>query len=111
MSVENSEWIMRGLDWDNPYRIKTWQQLVNWINEMGFLPLFGNYEKYGRDNVTKKRYGRTWKRIRDKYASEHPFCELCFDRGIIVETEEIHHKKSLSEDGTHRYMQREETTG
>ena len=42
MSVENGEWIMHGLDWDNPYRIKTWQELVNWINEIGFLPLFGN---------------------------------------------------------------------
>ncbi len=29
------------------------------------------------------------------------FCELCFERGIIVETEEIHHKKPLSEGGTH----------
>ena len=60
-----------------------------------------NYEKYGRDPATKKRYGRAWKRIRDKYAAEHPFCELCFKRGIIVETQEIHHKKPLSEGGTH----------
>ena len=52
-------------------------------------------------SLTKKRYGRAWKRIRDKYASEHPFCELCFERGIIVETQEIHHKKPLSEGGTH----------
>ena len=43
-----------------------------------------NYEKYGRDKATKKRYGRAWKRIRDKYVSEHPFCELCFERGIEV---------------------------
>ena len=43
----------------------------------------------------------TEKRIRDKYAAEHPFCELCFERGIIVPTEEIHHKKPLSEGGTH----------
>ncbi|MBQ7505830.1 MAG: hypothetical protein IJT05_00745 [Lachnospiraceae bacterium] len=42
MSVENGEWIMRGLAWDDPYRIRTWQELVNWINEIGFLPLFGN---------------------------------------------------------------------
>lgn len=42
MSVENGEWIMRGLDWNDPYRIRTWQELVNWINEIGFLPLFGN---------------------------------------------------------------------
>ncbi len=42
MSVENGEWIMRGLDWEDPYRIRTWEELVNWINEIGFLPLFGN---------------------------------------------------------------------
>ena len=60
-----------------------------------------NYEKYGRDKATKKRYGRAWKRIRDKYAAEHPFCELCFEHGIIVPTEEIHHKLPLSEGGTH----------
>ncbi len=42
MSVENGVWIMRGLSWDDPYRIRTWQELVNWINEVGFLPLFGN---------------------------------------------------------------------
>ena len=33
---------MRGLDWDNPYRIRTWEELVNWIDEVGFLPLFAN---------------------------------------------------------------------
>ena len=42
MAVENGEWIMRGLRWDDPYRIRTWQELVNWINEIGFLPLFAN---------------------------------------------------------------------
>ena len=42
MAVEDGVWIMRGLDWDDPYRIRTWQELVNWINEVGFLPLFAN---------------------------------------------------------------------
>ncbi|MBR1742875.1 MAG: hypothetical protein IJ733_13600 [Lachnospiraceae bacterium] len=42
MGNENGEWIMRGMDWDNPYRIRTWQELVEWINEVGFLPLFAN---------------------------------------------------------------------
>ena len=60
-----------------------------------------DYEKYGRDNNTNRKYGRAWKRIRDKYAAEHPFCERCFERGILVETEEIHHKLPLSEGGTH----------
>ncbi|MBR4956447.1 MAG: hypothetical protein IKZ31_01700 [Lentisphaeria bacterium] len=42
MAVENGEWVMRGLDWDDPLRIRTWRELVNWINEVGFLPLFAN---------------------------------------------------------------------
>lgn len=42
MANENGTWIMRGLAWDDPYRIRTWQELVNWVNEIGFLPLFAN---------------------------------------------------------------------
>ena len=42
MEVENGEWIMRGMDWDDPYRIRTWKELVGWVNEIGFLPLFAN---------------------------------------------------------------------
>jgi 5-methylcytosine-specific restriction protein A len=60
-----------------------------------------NYEKYGRDKHSKRRYGRAWKGIRDKYAAEHPFCELCYERRVLVPTEEIHHKLPLSEGGTH----------
>ena len=60
-----------------------------------------NYEKYERDPQSKRRYGRAWKRIRDKYVSLHPFCELCYEKGVLVETEEVHHKKKLSDGGTH----------
>ncbi|MDO4864103.1 MAG: hypothetical protein Q4A05_08040 [Ruminococcus sp.] len=42
MENENGTWIMRGLAWDDPYRIRSWQELVSWINEVGFLPLFAN---------------------------------------------------------------------
>lgn len=59
------------------------------------------YEKYGRDPNVHRRYGRAWKRIRDKYVSEHPFCEMCFEKGMIVPTREVHHKRPLSEGGTH----------
>ena len=52
-----------------------------------------DYEKFSRDKRTKRRYGRAWKRIHDKYASEYLFCELCFERGLAVPVEEIHHKK------------------
>ncbi len=33
---------MYGLDWDNPYRIRNFRELINWVNEVGFLPLFRN---------------------------------------------------------------------
>lgn len=42
MANENGTWIMKGLSWDDPYRIRTWQELVNWVDEIGFLPLFAN---------------------------------------------------------------------
>ena len=60
------------------------------------------YEKYDRDPAVRRRYGRAWKRIRDSYVKSHPFCELCYDKGVLVRTEEVHHKKPLSEGGTHK---------
>lgn len=42
MAKENGEWFMRGLSWDDPYRVRSAGELVNWINEIGFLPLFAN---------------------------------------------------------------------
>lgn len=65
MSVENGEWIMRGLDWDDPYRIRTWQELVKWINEIGFLPLFGNgVEGFSAEEHTSPDYW--WSGIRQE---------------------------------------------
>ncbi len=42
MAVENGDWIMRGPDWDNPFRIRSWKELIAYINEVGILPLFAN---------------------------------------------------------------------
>ena len=55
------------------------------------------YEKYERSPVSKKRYGRTWKKIRDAYVASHPLCELCLKNGRYVVAEEVHHKKPLAE--------------
>jgi len=33
---------MSGLAWDDPYRIRSPRELIDWINEIGFLPLFEN---------------------------------------------------------------------
>ena len=42
MALENGEWIMHGLDWDDPDRIKTPDELIAYIDKVGFLPLFAN---------------------------------------------------------------------
>lgn len=33
---------MYGLDWEDPFRIRSYRELIHWINEIGFLPLFKN---------------------------------------------------------------------
>ncbi|MHB1126874.1 MAG: HNH endonuclease [Bacillota bacterium] len=58
------------------------------------------YERYQRDPAVKKRYGRTWKRIRDRYIAAHPLCERCGKRGRITPAQEVHHVKPLSQGGT-----------
>jgi len=42
MKEVNGMFIMNGLSWDNPYRIRTCAELIDYINEIGFLPLFEN---------------------------------------------------------------------
>lgn len=59
------------------------------------------YERYRRDPATRKRYGRAWKRIRDRYATKHPLCEQCEKAGKITPTQEVHHILPLSEGGSH----------
>ena len=59
------------------------------------------YEKYDRDPAVRRRYGRGWKRIRDRYVSQHPLCEQCLEHGILRPVEEVHHKIPLVEGGTH----------
>ncbi len=58
------------------------------------------YETYGREEQTSKRYGHAWKEVRKRYVSKHPFCEMCFAKGIIVPVDEVHHKLPLAEGGT-----------
>lgn len=42
MSVENGEWIMHGLDESDPACIHSIEELIEYINQVGFLPLFKN---------------------------------------------------------------------
>ena len=42
MANEHGEWIMYGVEEDDPYCIKSVKELTSYINEVGFLPLFRN---------------------------------------------------------------------
>jgi len=35
------------------------------------------YDRYGRDPAGKKRYGRTWRKVRERFLKAHPLCEMC----------------------------------
>lgn len=59
------------------------------------------YEKYSRNPEIKKKYGRVWKRIRDSYVKEHPFCEECYANGKLTPVDEVHHIVPVSKGGTH----------
>ncbi len=42
MADKENVWIMHGLAWDDPLRVRSWEELIDLVNELGFLPLFRN---------------------------------------------------------------------
>ena len=60
------------------------------------------YNKHTRSPDTNKKYGRAWKRIRDRYAAAHPLCEMCLKEGRLTPVEEVHHILPISQGGDHR---------
>jgi len=59
------------------------------------------YERYDRDPAVRKRYGRAWKRIRDRFIASHPLCERCGKQGRLTPASEVHHVRPLSQGGGH----------
>ncbi len=59
------------------------------------------YNQFTQAADTAKKYGRVWKRIRDRYAREHPLCERCLAEGRLTLVEEVHHILPVSQGGTH----------
>ena len=58
------------------------------------------YNQFQRDPASNKRYGRAWKRVRDRYIKSHPLCEECEKQGKLTAAEEVHHKLPLSKGGS-----------
>ena len=59
------------------------------------------YNKYERAPDINKKYGRAWKRIRDRYAAPHPLSEMCLKEGRMTPVDEVHHIVPISRGGTH----------
>lgn len=59
------------------------------------------YNRYERAPDINKKYGRAWKRIRDRHISQHPLCEQCEKEGKLIPAAEVHHKIPISKGGTH----------
>lgn len=62
-----------------------------------------NYNQYQRNPITKGRYGNHWKRIRDAFVKEHPYCELCKKDGVFNPTEQVHHILPIAEGGSNEW--------
>ena len=60
-----------------------------------------HYNKHERDSASKRRYGRAWRKIRDRYLAEQPLCEKCREAGRLTNAGEAHHIKPLSKGGIH----------
>ncbi len=60
-----------------------------------------HYNRYQRDPVTKKHYGKHWRKIRDRYIATHPLCESCKGQGRATRAQEVHHIKPLQQGGSH----------
>jgi 5-methylcytosine-specific restriction protein A len=55
------------------------------------------YNKYERSPDINKKYGRAWKRIRDRYAAAHPLCEMCLKEGYITPGVDVHHIRPVEQ--------------
>ena len=42
MLVEDGKWIMQGIDWEDPDCIHSAKELEEYVEQVGFLPLFSN---------------------------------------------------------------------
>lgn len=53
----------------------------------------------GRESSARRGYGRTWRKVRRVYLSEHPLCEDHLARGQYVPATEVDHVIALAKGG------------
>lgn len=58
------------------------------------------YNRFCRSKDINKKYGRSWKKVRERYIATHPLCEECLKQGRMVPVQEVHHIVPVSRGGT-----------
>lgn len=58
------------------------------------------YNRHHRSKEQRRRYGNHWKRTRDAFLAEHPFCEMCRAEGRVTSADTVHHVVPVSEGGS-----------
>ena len=53
------------------------------------------YDKYSRSANYRKKYGHEWVKIRERYVSGHPLCEMCLKEGKVTPVEEVRKSNKL----------------
>lgn len=56
------------------------------------------YDKQ-RGSPSSRGYDHSWVKLRAEFMREHPLCELCEKKGLIVLAEEVHHIKPIADGG------------
>jgi 5-methylcytosine-specific restriction protein A len=56
-----------------------------------------------RDPERQRLYGRRWRRMRQAYLAEHPWCEECLSEGRYVAATDVHHKERHEGDASKFY--------
>ena len=62
------------------------------------------YNKYERRADVNIKYGRAWRRVRQRYVSAHPLCERCLEQGRMTPVDEVHHIIPVSQSLTEFLM-------
>lgn len=44
----------------------------------------------------QRGYGADWQKLRNAYIAEHPLCEVCEQRGVVCDADEVHHVTSFN---------------
>lgn len=62
-----------------------------WIKKLKRKADRHNYKTAEKEHRAKFYASTQWKKLRDGYYMQHPLCEICEEKGLVVPAEDIHH--------------------